>query len=225
MSLSYLSCALALDTKAVSDNGVFEGYASTFGERDLGGDIVEAGAFTKSLKARGPQGIKMLADHNPSMRIGVWEAISEDSKGLFVKGRLLLEKQIGKEAYIDLKAGALDGLSIGYQTKSDSYDGRRRARLLKEVDVREVSLVSFPMNESSRVTRVKSLGELSIEEIREIEATLRKKGLSQSDAVKAVSGFKDWLQRDAAAPNTDLRDEGFAEIAAAIRRNTAIFNS
>ena len=84
MSLSYLSCALALDTKAVSDNGVFEGYASTFGERDLGGDIVEAGAFTKSLKARGPQGIKMLADHNPSMRIGVWEAISEDSKGLFL---------------------------------------------------------------------------------------------------------------------------------------------
>lgn len=225
MTLRYLACALALDTKAVSETGVFEGYASTFGERDLGGDIVEAGAFTKSLKARGNAGIKMLADHDSTKRIGVWDAISEDSKGLFVKGRLLLEKQIAKETYIDLKAGALDSMSIGFRTKSDSYDGRRRARIIKEADLLEISLVPFPMNESARVTGVKSLGELSIEEIREIEATLRTKGLSQSDAVKAVSGFKDWLQRDAAAPNTDLRDEGFAELAEMIRRNTAILST
>jgi len=225
MTLRYLACAVALDTKAVSENGVFEGYASVFGERDLGGDIVEAGAFTKSLKLRGHAGIKMLADHESAKRIGVWEAMSEDSKGLFVKGRLLLEKQIAKDVYIDLKAGALDSMSIGFQTKSDAYDGRRRARILKEVDLREVSLVTVGMNESARVTDVKALGSLSIEEIREIEATLRKKGLSQSDTVKAVSGFKEWLQRDAAAPDTDLRDEGFAGLAALVRRHIAILTS
>lgn len=212
----------ALELKGVSDSGVFEGYASTFGERDLGGDIVVAGAFTKSLKARGAKGIRMFADHDSTKRIGVWTDVSEDQTGLYVKGQLLTEKQIGREAYIDLKNGALDGMSIGFRVKSDSYDGRRKARMLKEVDLLEISLVSFPMNESARVTSVKSITDLSAEEIREIEAILRTKDLSRTDAAKAVSGFKEWLRRDAGAPITDLRDEGAAdELAAALRRNIA----
>lgn len=209
----------ALEIKGLGDDGTFEGYASVFGNRDGGGDIVEKGAFARTLRERGAKGVKMLADHDPTKRIGVWEEMVEDERGLRVRGRLLTEKAIGKEAHIDLKAGALDGLSIGYRVKSDSYDGRRRARILKEVDLLEVSLVSFPMNDAARVTAVKSL---SADEIKELEGTLRDAGLSGTGAKAAVSVFKKWLQRDAAAPDTTPRDEVVAaELAEILRRNIA----
>ncbi len=198
----------ALEIKGVNDNGVFEGYASTFGERDLGGDIVVAGAFSKSLKARTAKGVRMFSDHDSRKRIGVWTNIDEDEKGLYVKGRLLLEKQDGKEAYIDLKEGALDGMSIGFRTKQDSYDGRRKARMLKEVDLLEISLVPFPMNESARVTAVKS-----VKTIREFEDFLRDVGGYSNAAAKAIAagGFK----------ATEPRDEDAAGLVASIRRNIA----
>lgn len=203
----------AWDVKAVGETGTFEGYASTFGERDLGGDIVVAGAFAKSLKARGSKGVRMLADHDSTKRIGIWTDLAEDEKGLFVKGQLLTEKASGKEAYIDLKSGAFGGLSIGFRTKLDSYDGRRKARMLKEVDLLEISLVSFPMNESATVTAVKAAGR--IKTIREFEDFLRDAGGYSRAAAKAIAagGFK----------AADPRDEADADaIAAIIRRNTAI---
>jgi HK97 family phage prohead protease len=207
----------ALEVKGVSDAGLFEGYASTYGERDFGGDIVVAGAMTKSIKARGPKGIRMFADHDPRKRIGVWTEFTEDEKGLFVKGRLLLEKQDGKDAYIDLREGALDGLSIGFSVKSDSYDGRRKARMLKEIDLREISLVSFPMNDGARVTRVKSL--LEIKTIREFEEALINGTLPALSAKEAkallAGGFKAIRsERDAG--------EVSAELAEIIRRNTQL---
>jgi len=209
----------ALEVKGLGDDGSFEGYASVFGNRDGGGDIVERGAFAKSLKARGPRGVKMLADHDPTKRIGVWDEMDEDERGLRVKGRILTEKAIGRDAHIDLKAGALDGLSIGYRVKEDSYDGRRRARLLKEVDLMEVSLVSFPMNEMARVTAVKSL---SSDDIREIEDGLRDAGFSQTERKRAVSVLKKWLQREAGEPGTAPRDEvDAASLVEIIRRNIA----
>jgi HK97 family phage prohead protease len=197
----------ALDIKGVTDAGLFEGYASTFGERDLGGDIVVAGAMSKSIKARGAKGVRMFADHDSRKRIGVWTDLIEDEKGLYVKGRLLLEKQDGRDAYIDLKEGALDGLSIGFRTKADSYDGRRKARMLKEIDLLEISLVSFPMNENARVTAVKS-----IKTIREFEDFLRDVGGFSHAAAKAIaaSGFK------AAEPRDE--DDAGALAAAALKR-------
>jgi HK97 family phage prohead protease len=202
----------ALEIKGVNDAGLFEGYASTFGERDLGGDIVVAGAMTKSIKARGAKGVRMFADHDSRKRIGVWTDLSEDEKGLYVKGRLLLEKQDGKDAYVDLKEGALDGMSIGFRTKADSYDGRRKARMLKEIDLMEISLVSFPMNESARVTAVKSA---NIKTIREFEDFLRDVGGYSHAAAKAIaaSGFK----------ASDPRDED-ERVAALIRSNISKLN-
>jgi HK97 family phage prohead protease len=211
----------AFDLKAVSEIGVFEGYASTFGNRDQGGDIVEAGAFAKSIKTRGPRGIKMLADHDATKRIGVWTDMEEDANGLYVKGQLLTEKTLGQEAYIDLKAGALSGLSIGGRASLTAQDGRKRARMIKEWDLYEISLVTFPMNESATVTGVKELSDMLSEDWREIEAALRTKGLSRADAVKAVSGFKDYFRRDAGKPETALRDEEQAAIADLIRANIA----
>lgn len=211
----------AFDLKAVAESGIFEGYASTFGNRDQGGDIVEAGAFAKSLKSRGARGIKMLADHDPTKRVGVWTDMQEDEKGLYVKGQLLTEKSIGKDAYIDLKSGALSGLSIGGRASLTSQDGRKRARLIKEWDLYEISLVTFPMNEAATVTAVKELPNMSAEDWREVEAALRMKGLSRADAVKAVSGFKDYFQRDAGTPEAALREEEQAAIAKLIRENIA----
>lgn len=205
--MQHLDCSFEL--KAVSDAGTFEGYAATFGNRDLGGDIVETGAFTKTLKERGAKGVKMLMDHDSRQRVGVWESIEEDKSGLYVKGRLLMEKQIGKEAYIDLKAGALDAMSIGYRVKSDAYDGRRRARLLKEVDLLEISLVPFPMNEAARVTGVKAADR--IKTIREFEDFLRDVGGYSHAQAKAIAsqGFK----------GSEPRDEDGTDLAALIRRN------
>lgn len=216
----------AFELKALDDeSGEFEGYASVFGNKDQGGDIVVKGAFANAIKARGAKGVKMLADHDSTKRIGVWTDMAEDESGLRVKGRLLTEKQIGRDAHIDLKAGALTGLSIGGRTKTDAYDGRKRARMIKEFDLYEISLVTFPMNEQAQVFAVKSLSDLTVDDYRDIEATLRTKGLSRADAVKAVSGFKDWLQRDAGVPETFARDEQDAALAEVIRRNIATLSS
>jgi HK97 family phage prohead protease len=211
----------AFDLKALDESGVFEGYASTFGNRDQGGDIMEPGAFSTSLKKRGAAGVKMLADHDPTKRVGVWTEMSEDQNGLYVKGRLLTEKAIGKDAYVDLKAGALSGLSIGGRATLTAQDGRKRARLIKEWDLYEVSLVTFPMNEAATVTSVKDMLDLSTDDLRDLEATLRTKGLSRADAVKAVSGFKDYFRRDAGMPKDAPRDEGDAALAQMIRANIA----
>lgn len=213
----------AFDLKAVAESGAFEGYASTFGNRDQGGDIMERGAFAKALQTRGARGVKMLADHDPTKRVGVWTEMAEDDSGLYVKGQLLTEKAIGREAYIDLKAGALSGLSIGGRATLTSQDGRKRARMIKEWDLYEISLVTFPMNEMATVTAVKELSDMSTEDWREIEAALRTKGLSRADAVKAVSGFKDWFRRDGGRSDTDPGDQDTATLAQMLRANIAIF--
>lgn len=202
----------ALEVKGVTDAGLFEGYASTFGERDLGGDIVVFGAFAKSLRSSGTKGVKMFADHDRRKRIGVWTDITEDEKGLFVKGRLLLEKQDGKDAYIDLKEGVIDAMSIGYHAVDHSYDGRRKARMLKEVKLMEISLVPFGMNENARVTGVKSADE--IKTIREFEEFLRDVGGFSNAAAKAIAagGFK-------ANPRDEDANTAAIEI---VRRNLAI---
>lgn len=209
------------DLKAVDDSGKFEGYASTFGNRDHGGDIVEHGAFAKSLKSRGARGIKMLADHDPTKRIGVWTDMEEDQNGLYVKGQLLTEKTIAREAYIDLKAGALTGLSIGGRAAVTTQDGRKRARMIKEWDLYEVSLVTFPMNEMAQVTAVKELSDMSADDWRDVEAALRMKGLSNRDAVKAISGFKDYFRRDGGSPADAPREAVDADLVALLRRNIA----
>ena len=130
----------------VTDGQVVEGYASLFGKRDQGGDTVQAGAYGASLKVLAAQGrrVKMLWQHDPGQPIGVWEEVREDAKGLYVKGRILTEVERGREAAALLMAGAIDGLSIGYRTLRAERDAKGQ-RLLAEVDLWEVSLVTFPM--------------------------------------------------------------------------------
>ena len=137
----------------VTDGQVVEGYASLFGKRDQGGDTVQAGAYGASLQALAAQGrrVKMLWQHDPGQPIGVWEEVREDAKGLYVKGRILTEVERGREAAALLSAGAIDGLSIGYRTLRAERDAKGQ-RLLAEVELWEVSLVTFPMLAEARVS-------------------------------------------------------------------------
>jgi len=164
-------------------DGVFEGYASVFGIVDQGMDVVERGAFTKTL---GQRKVKLLWQHDVHQPIGVWEEIREDEKGLFVKGRILKDVRQGAEAIALMKAGALDSMSIGYTTKMATEEGSGAIRKLLEVDLFEISLVTFPMLPDAKITAVKS-----IKTIREFESALRDAGFSQTEAKAiAANGFK-----------------------------------
>ena len=193
------------DEEEDKDYGTFEGYGSVFGNKDLGNDVIEAGAFTKSLKRRKPQSVKLLYQHKSDMPIGVFGEIKEDEHGLVVKGRLALKTQAGAEAYELLKMGALDGLSIGFRVnpKEVSYDKRGNKRIIKEVDLMEVSLVTFPMNPQATVRSVKG-EEISI---REWESGMRDAfSLSRSEAKMAAKAVTDAFgQRDVDA-NVELVD-------------------
>ncbi len=136
----------------VTDGAVIEGYASLFHRCDQGGDVVAPGAYGASLRALAAAGrrVKMLWQHDPARPIGVWDEVREDATGLWVRGRILPEVAQGREAAALVAAGAIDGLSIGYRTVQSSRDAKGR-RLLNELELWEVSLVTFPMLAEARV--------------------------------------------------------------------------
>ena len=143
-----------MELKELTENGEFIGMASPYGNKDLGNDIVEKGAFTKTIAERGNK-VRLLDSHQT--RIGIAE-VSESSNGLMAKGKINLDKQDGRDAYSDLKFyqshGQPMGLSIGYQAvKSDM--GEKGVRLLKELKLYEISVTELPMNEAALVTSVK----------------------------------------------------------------------
>lgn len=140
------------DQLALREGAEISGYASLFGATDQGGDVVQSGAYDVSLRKLISSGsnVKMLWQHDSTKPIGVWDEVREDSRGLFVSGRLLLEVQQAREAHALLKAGAIDGLSIGYRTVRSEKSGSGQ-RLLHEIELWEVSLVTFPMLPQARV--------------------------------------------------------------------------
>ncbi|MDP3264055.1 MAG: HK97 family phage prohead protease [Tabrizicola sp.] len=137
----------------VTDGHVVAGYASLFGVKDQGGDVVRKGAYAASLKrlAAGGGRVKMLWQHDPAQPIGVWDEVREDATGLWVKGRILTDVAKGREAVALLAAGAIDGLSIGYRTVKAERDAKG-VRQLSELELWEVSLVTFPMLPEARVS-------------------------------------------------------------------------
>lgn len=183
----------ALDLKAVDADGSFEGYASLFGTEDLGRDVIQAGAFRASLARRGAGSVKLLFQHDPNQPIGVWVEIAEDRKGLYARGRLMPEVARAREVLSLMRAGALDGLSIGFRTVKGARDARSGVRHIAEVDLWEISVVTFPMQPEARVAAVKArpfLGEVPTE--REFERFLtREAGLKRSHARAIIrSGLK-----------------------------------
>ena len=171
------------DTLSVMDGTRIEGYASLFGAKDQGGDVVSQGAYAASLDrtAKDGRNIKMLWQHDPAQPIGVWDEVREDGQGLWVKGRILDVTQKGREAAALIEAGAIDGLSIGYRTlKSTKND--KGLRVLTELELWEVSLVTFPMLQSARVA-AKADTSAEAEALRDLAAAFR--GARASLATKA----------------------------------------
>ncbi len=145
----------------VSGDGSFSGYASLFGAVDLGRDVIEPGAFAASLKRRGPGDIRMLYQHDPDQPIGRWLSIREDARGLHVEGKLSLGVARAREVHELMKSGALDGLSIGFQTLRARNEAKAGVRRILSADLWEISVVTFPMQPGARVTAVKAASALA----------------------------------------------------------------
>ena len=146
--------------KAAKNNAatrIITGYASLFGVPDGGGDIVMAGAFRDSLMKKGAANIRMLFQHDPAEPVGVWTHMREDARGLWVKGELTAGAARADDLAALIRDGAIDGLSIGFQTiRAERERGTGRRRLLK-VDLWEISLVTFPMLAAARLQKSSSI--------------------------------------------------------------------
>jgi hypothetical protein len=180
---------LAADIERVGLDGTFSGYASIFGERDLGNDVVMPGAFARSLVQRGASGVRMLFQHDPDEPIGVWTAIEEDARGLHVVGRLTRSVERGREIHELMRAGAIDGLSIGFRTVRATASKSAGVRQILEADLWEISVVTFPMQPGARIDAVKFAGRLPT--TRQFERLLtREAGLTRSEARTVIAkGF------------------------------------
>ena len=211
MSMEYKAAAFKMSNEP-SAEGVFEGYASVFDIVDQGLDVVKRGAFQKSLDRGKP--VRMLWQHDPYEPIGKWEEIREDERGLFVRGRLIMDVPRAKAAASLMKAGAIDSMSIGYRTIEAMAGDNPRVRELTEIDLLEVSVVTFPMLPAAKVTDVKSIAD-----IRTFEQALREAGFTRSEAkaiaARGFKGFSD-VQREAVAPD-EPDTEGLAALLSEIR--------
>jgi len=197
---------------AEAGDGTFTGYASTFGgppdtsvtfdwEKNLRirGDIIERRAFDRTLAegGRNGTGIAMLYQHLPQIPVGVWTGLSTNEKGLKVNGKIAVKTSTGADVYELLKMDppAIRGMSIGFDFYRDkegkveegSYeiDEKKKIRHIKQVQLWEISLVTFPANTRATVTAVKSF--LEAETPREMERALREAGHSKKEAQYLVS--------------------------------------
>lgn len=190
----------ALDLKSVGEDGVFEGYASLFDTEDLGRDVIAPGAFRETLARRGAQGIRLLFQHRPEEPIGVWEELKEDRRGLFARGRLATEVARAREVLSLMRAGAIDGLSIGFRAVKAHRDRSRGTRRIEKADLWEISIVTFPMLPGARIRSVKYRPPASqMPTGRELERWLTQDaGLTRSEArallrngLKGLAGMQD----------------------------------
>lgn len=232
--LEQIFCNLEIKAEgdANSQEGFFEGYASTFGNVDFGGDIIQAGAFEKSLSSWGQKGQLpfLLAFHDLSRPIGDWLEMRETEKGLFVRGQLWVKSHKRIEdavrVYNMLQGTGKKEMSIGFRIPDGGYEVRETAtgsvRVIKEIDLVEVSVVPIAMNEQALVTSVKSLtdDEGQLLSKREVEKALRDAGLSSRQAKAFIASGYDALERDAKGngEGADRDDQtGMDELIASLR--------
>ncbi|KAK1548191.1 hypothetical protein Q3G72_000338 [Acer saccharum] len=188
----------AFKADSVADDGTFSGYGSVFGNKDSYDEIVAPGAFTKSLSAIKSSGdpLPVLWQHDQAQPIGGYTSLEQDDHGLKVEG-FLLRGAVARadEAYALMKARVVKGLSIGYYVPegADSFDKKTGVRTLHELDLREISVVTFPANGAAQVESVKStIGMLlksgRLPNMNEFEDFLREAGFSKTQAVAVANG-------------------------------------
>ena len=193
-----------LEIKAVESDGSFSGYGSVFDNIDSDGDVVRAGAFEQSLKSWRAKGRlpPMLWNHNRDEPIGVYTKMAEDARGLYVEGRLLIDEvPRAKATHALIKQKGIGGMSIGYRLKKYERDTDTDTTDLLEIDLWEVSLVTFPANEAATFSSVKdALAAGSLPSLSEFEQFLRDAGFSKSQATAVASHGLRQMLRDAACP-------------------------
>lgn len=193
-----LSFSLEIKTDDVNVDGHFKGYASTFGgPADSGGDVIATGCFAKTLKSNGRNGngIALLWSHDARAPIGIWTSLQEDKKGLYVEGCVEpTAMPDGIPVHKIMRMGGIKGLSIGYSTVLSDMDEKKRVRTIKEAELWEISLVTFPMNTRASVTSVKEI--LGAKTPRELERSLRDAGIDHEVSKYLVALCKSGL-RDA----------------------------
>src|SRR3954467_7184916 len=139
----------------IDPDGTVEGYASLFGEIDGARDMVMPGAFARTLRSRGIRRVPMLFQHDPAEPVGVWLELTEDLRGLRARGKLIPDVARARELTALIRAGAIDGLSIGFRTVKARVDPATRVRKLIDIDLWEISIVTFPLLAGARVRAAK----------------------------------------------------------------------
>lgn len=182
--------------------GFFEGYASVFDVVDSYGDIVKKGAFTTSIKSK--KTMPMLYQHSATEVIGSFYELKEDDAGLFVRGRINLDVAKAKETYSLLKAGDISSMSIGYRT-TDTDTDKNGSRLIKALDLVEISIVTFPANTSAVVTQVKSLDDILTRD--EFIAHLMLKGVDGLESEAIFTKVKEILHNEEIQAKADAEAE------------------
>ena len=165
-----------LEIKNINNLGKFCGYASVFNVVDSYNDIILPSAFKNTINSKNIQeDIKMLWQHKTDKPIGYYTLIKEDSIGLYVEGQILLDTQQGSEAYSLIKNKSVNGLSIGYRVKDAEYDIKNNTRIIKEIELFEISIVTFPANKYSNITFCKSKSEdkIILEKLEKLENILK----------------------------------------------------
>jgi uncharacterized protein len=206
MDLKYID--RPFEVKAVDDAGIFTGYGSVFGNVDSYQEIVAPGAFAESLAAWKDVGKlpPVLWQHRSGEPVGPYLELREDSHGLWAKGQLLVDDVVrAKEARALMKAKAVNGLSIGFVTREDSYDKVTGIRTLKKIDLWEISIVTFPANPSAQISNVKSAVE-ALETLAEAERYLRDAGgFSKAAALAFIARVKSMQNRSDSDELGDLK--------------------
>ncbi len=185
---------IPFDIKGLNDGGEIKGYGAAFNNVDHGKDMLLPGAFTKTLLKHEQQKTMptFLYAHDIKEPVGDWFKMGQDSTGLATEGKIWVGDGIprAQQAYRLAKSTGAKGLSMGYVTKKADFNSKTGVRGLIEVDLHEVSIVTFPMNEKAIVTGVKSLfkdAEGKFRSIRELESLLRDGGLSAQEAKAFLS--------------------------------------
>ena len=173
-----------------SDAGIFEGYASVFNGLDSYNDTILPGAYKKSLETN--KSIAMLFNHSafrPDVpaRIGKWVSMSEDQKGLYVKGQLALGHPTADAVYAAMKHETIDGLSIGYSVPQNGAEFRENVRYLKEIELHEISVVDFPADSAARISMDSVKQDIeAMKTIRDVERFLKDSGNFSTQSAKAL---------------------------------------
>lgn len=193
MKLQYKFAPLEAE---IDQRGKVTGYASKFGIKDQGGDIVVKGAFAD--QARKP---KMLLQHDPAQVVGVWDMVQEDSDGLYVEGRVNLGSTLGKDVHSNLEFGAIDGMSIGYRA-IDAVK-TNKGRELRKIDLWEVSFVTFPMLPEAVVSSVKGIDDENPAILKRFVEKLLREAEFSADEAKAAAAAIAKVRGEREAPGHD----------------------